>query len=69
MAMRPTKSRGKDAFIFEIKVGLLLMGGGLGLAGMLTGRSALVWTGIVLVGIGVLLRFVARGENETPRQD
>ena len=50
-------------FVHYIKVGFLLIGGGIGLAGMLTERSALVWLGIVVVGAGLVTRLVVARMN------
>ena len=69
MQFRPTRSTGKDAFFYEIKVGVLLLGGGLGLAGMLTQRPVLVWIAIAIVAVGIILRLVARRMNGAGKPD
>ena len=58
VSFRPNKSQEPDAFFFEIKVGLLLIGAGIGIAGMVTERRGLVWIGILFVGAGIVLRLV-----------
>ena len=54
-------------FVHYIKVGFLLIGGGIGLAGMVTERSTLVWLGIVLVGAGLVTRLVVARMNRRTR--
>jgi len=69
MPFRPTRSTGKDAFLYEIKVGILLIGGGLGLAGMLTERSVLIWIAIAIVAVGIVLRLIARRMNDNGKSE
>jgi hypothetical protein len=50
---------GPDRFFYP-KVALFSIGGAIGIAGMTSGRDWLVAIAIVVVGFGVLLRFVGR---------
>jgi len=68
MLFRPTGGSGSNAF-YEIKVGILLVGGALGVAGMLTERTMLVWTAIAIVAVGILLRFVQRRRDDAQKPD
>ena len=52
-----------DRFL-ELKALLLVIGAGLGLAGMATQREWLVWAAIVVVASALVLRLIGRRSNE-----
>ena len=57
---RPDRSRteGDDPYLLW-KVRIFVVGAGLGFIGMMTEIPAVLWTGVVLLTIGVALRFRA----------
>jgi uncharacterized membrane protein YedE/YeeE len=59
---RPSReSRGPDPYL-ELKIVLFTLGAALGIVGIISGRELLVGIGILVLAIGVLLRFLQRGE-------
>lgn len=59
---RPSrKASGSDPFL-NLKLILFATGAALGLAGIVSGRELFVGIGILVLAIGVLLRFFQRGE-------
>jgi hypothetical protein len=59
---RPSReTRGPDPFL-NLKVVLFALGAALGIAGIISGRELLVGIGVLVLVVGVLLRFLQRGE-------
>lgn len=59
---RPSReARGPDPFL-NLKLVLFALGAALGIAGIIAGSEILVGIGILVLAIGVLLRFLQRGE-------
>jgi hypothetical protein len=56
------ENQGEDRFFYP-KVILFSVGGGIGVAGMASGRDWLVGIAIGVVGVGILLRFLGRRDN------
>ena len=54
--------RERDRFL-ELKALMLVLGASLGLAGMLTERSWLVWLGIAVIAAGILVRLIMRRKD------
>jgi hypothetical protein len=67
---RADRSRrgGEDPFLLW-KVRLFVVGGGLGIAGMITEWSPLLWGGIAILAAGVGLRFGSREGRDTDAWD
>ncbi len=55
----PRDTQANNRFFYP-KVILFAIGGGVGLAGMLSGRDWMVVIAIIVLGIGVVLRFLGR---------
>lgn len=59
---RPSReTRGPDPFL-NLKVVLFALGAAIGIAGIISGRELLVGIGVLVLAVGVLLRFLQRGE-------
>ncbi len=59
---RPSREeRGPDPFL-NLKLILFALGAALGIAGIISGRELFVGIGILVLAIGVLLRFLQRRE-------
>ena len=65
MVFRPdrTPRDGDDPFLLW-KVRLFVVGGGLGIAGMVTEWSVLLWGGIAVLAAGVARRFGSRQQED-----
>lgn len=64
MIFRPTREARGDPRFFKIKVVVLVLGASLGLAGMTTERSWLVYAGIGVLAVGLVLRMIAARSRE-----
>lgn len=60
---RPARD-GKSSRFFIVKAFLLVTGASLGIAGMMTGVSWLIWTAVVVIGMGLALRMWERRTHE-----
>jgi hypothetical protein len=61
---RPSReNRGEDRF-FEVKALLLVVAASLGIAGMASGRSWLIYAAIAFVAAGIILRIIAARQKE-----